>query len=330
MSEITQPHDRFFGKIFSRMDIVEDILFNNIPAIATHLLPGSLEDCRDTFVNPELGKYYSDLLLKAKFKNGESVYIYILLEHKSYHELEVAYDLLRYILQIWETVKEKGKRLPFIFPVVIYHGKKKWSSDPHFSALVDIPVGLEAYAPAFRYYLYDLSRYSDAEIKGTILSRVVLLLFKHIFAEDFGERFVRICELLGKLQDEKTALEFMRSVLEYIGNATDRISREQIRKGVEKALPQAGGKLMPTLFEQIREEGRVEGRVEGREEGQGLGRLEGLREGIELALELKFGEEGLSLLPEIRTITSIEILHEIKDVLKTGYALNDIKKLLNQ
>ena len=59
-----------------------------------------------------------------------------------------------------------------------------------------------------------------------------------------------------------------------------------------------------------------------REEGRQLGRQEGIREGllagIELGLELKFGDEGLRLLPEIRAIENTDILRALQQALKTA------------
>jgi len=125
MSELSQPHDRFFSKCFSHMETAEDILINNIPAIAKLIAPGTLQNCSEKFVNQELERYYSDLLLKANLKNGGEVYIYLLIEHKSYQTPKISFDLNRYMLQIWEDEIEKTKPLPFIFPIVIYHGKSK-------------------------------------------------------------------------------------------------------------------------------------------------------------------------------------------------------------
>jgi hypothetical protein len=59
-----------------------------------------------------------------------------------------------------------------------------------------------------------------------------------------------------------------------------------------------------------------------REEGRQLGRQEGVREGllagIELGLELRFGDEGLRLLPEIRAIEDIDVLGALQQALKTA------------
>lgn len=342
MPDLTQPHDRFFSKIFSQLDIVEDMLSNNIPQLADLLMPGTLELCKEKFLNPELGKYYSDLLLTAKLKDGKAVYIYLLLEHKSYHEPIVAFDLLRYMIRIWEENKETPK--PFIFPIVIYHGKQRWTSGTEFSSLIGCPAGMDKFVPNFHYYLYELSHFSDEEIKGTILSRVTLLLFKHIFDKDFGEKVIWILGLIKKLQDKKTALEYLRSALEYIGSASETVTIEQIRKGLDQALPEGGEELMPTLFERIKEEGRVEGlekgRVEGRveglekghvkglEEGRDAGLREGLLMGIQLTLEIQYGVEGLAYYQRVKDSVELNTLLNIKEALRKNASLSELEQLL--
>jgi len=64
----------------------------------------------------------------------------------------------------------------------------------------------------------------------------VFLCRGYFFDHDFGEKFVNICKLLGELGDKKTALEYMRSILEYIENASEVITKEEVREGVELAL----------------------------------------------------------------------------------------------
>jgi len=326
MNDVPQPHDRFFNKMFSNPEMVEDILFNNIPEIATHLMKGSLESTGESFVNSELRKYMSDLLYRARLQSGEKAYVYILFEHKSYPDPKVSFDLLRYMVRIWERLaqSEGGEHFAHIIPVVFYHGKQRWRGGTNFSRLFRDEEALKEFVPAFEFRLYDLSRYNEEEIKGGILSRVVLLLFKYIFEEDFGDRFVRICRLLRALGQEKHVLEFMRVVLEYVGNSTDRIGEEQLRQGVQEALPLSGGELMPTLFEKIRGEGREEGRQEGREEG----RQEGLREAIRVALESKFGDEGLSLFPRVKEVSSCERLQAIIAAVYKAETLSQLESLL--
>jgi len=188
MTEPIQPHDSFFRKMFSDRETVEDILFNNLPEIAAYLLPGSLECTGESFVNAELRKYVSDLVYRARLRTGEDAFVYILFEHKSQPEPYVAFDLLRYMVRIWERSREeKGfRRFSPIVPIVFYHGKRRWYGRTDFATLFPKIEGFSKYVPSFEFCLYDLSRYSEEEIRGRVLSRIILLLMKHIYEEDFG------------------------------------------------------------------------------------------------------------------------------------------------
>lgn len=61
----------------------------------------------------------------------------------------------------------------------------------------------------------------------------------------------------------------------------------------------------------------------GREEG----RQEGLLSAIELGLELKFGSEGLQLMPEISQIINLEVLQAIREGIKTVNSLNQLRRI---
>jgi hypothetical protein len=53
---------------------------------------------------------------------------------------------------------------------------------------------------------------------------------------------------------------------------------------------------------------------------------QGLLEGIELGLELKFGEEGLKLLPEISQLTDLDLLRAVVKSIKTAKTPDDIRR----
>ncbi len=86
-----------------------------------------------------------------------------------------------------------------------------------------------------------------------------------------------------------------------------------------------GRKEALTLGEKWKAEGIEIGRKEGWEEG----RKEGLLDAISIALEIKFGDEGLALFPQIEKITSIEKLNGIKSALRSADTLDQIKVLLS-
>ena len=70
-----------------------------------------------------------------------------------------------------------------------------------------------------------------------------------------------------------------------------------------------------------REEGRQEGKEEGKEEGMQIGLRSGLLEAIELALDLRFGKEGLDLMPRVQAVASVETLRELKTAVRDSVDL---------
>ena len=65
----------------------------------------------------------------------------------------------------------------------------------------------------------------------------------------------------------------------------------------------------------------------GREEGRAEGLRKGLINGIEVALELKFGEVGLRLLPEIRAIADEAKLEAILGAIRTAASPEDLRRV---
>jgi hypothetical protein len=79
---------------------------------------------------------------------------------------------------------------------------------------------------------------------------------------------------------------------------------------VETAFPERG-ELMPTVAERWIEQGLQQG----------------LQDGIELGLELKFGVDGLRLLPEIRKIEDVDVLKAVHEGLKTVSTLGELRRI---
>jgi flagellar biosynthesis/type III secretory pathway protein FliH len=80
--------------------------------------------------------------------------------------------------------------------------------------------------------------------------------------------------------------------------------------------------------EEGRKEGLDEGRKEGLDEGHKKGLDEGLLKGIEVGLKLKFGADGLQLLPDIKKQTDPAVLQAILDGLEAAKTLDDLRPLL--
>ncbi len=67
----------------------------------------------------------------------------------------------------------------------------------------------------------------------------------------------------------------------------------------------------------------------GEEQGELRGRKEELYSGIELALEIKFGNQGLELMPIISQITDLQKLKAIQQAIKTVNTVNELQQILS-
>ena len=112
--------------------------------------------------------------------DGPPAYVYVLFEHKSYPDPLTPFQLLRYLVRIWEQELRQGaESLTPVIPLVVYHGLRAWPVGEHFGALFAGPEPLRAYWPEFRFQVYDLSAYGDEEIRGAALLQGMLLLLKY-------------------------------------------------------------------------------------------------------------------------------------------------------
>ncbi len=57
-----------------------------------------------------LKRVFSDLLFKVNINKREG-YFYFLFEHKSYASKDIAFQLLKYMIEIWDSKIKKKKEL---------------------------------------------------------------------------------------------------------------------------------------------------------------------------------------------------------------------------
>lgn len=319
------PHDKLFREVFQEKETARDFLVNYLPADVLSVMDmNTIEIAKDSFIADDLKEFYSDLLYTVTFA-GESGFVYILFEHKSYKDEPAPLQLLEYMVRIWRLHLKQGGRipLPVILPVLLYHGQDAWCPDPRFSSLLSCPVeAMRRFIPDFDLVFFDLARYPDKDIRGKILTRVVLLLFKHIFDMDIKDRLPEIFSLLDAILKEDSGMKALEVLLRYVFSAIDDITVMDIKTMVETSLTGVKGDTVMTLAEQLRNEGFQRGEISGLLKGK----LEGIIEGIEMAVYLKFGagSESKSLVEAIRRINDLDAIKRIKTTLMEAKTISDV------
>lgn len=324
-AEVVNPHDKLFRDTFSDKENARSVLSQGLPGQVLKLVDlDTLEVSKDSFIEKDLTEYHSDMLYKVNLRDGNRAFIYVLFEHKSYYDRFVHLQLLEYMVKIWRLHIKQNKgnnlKLPIVIPLLICHARKEWPEGTmRLTSLLSGPVKeLAGYIPDFGFELYDLHRFSDDEIKGTIMSRVVLLLFKHIFNPNLQDRLPGIFSLLSNLMGKETGLQCLEVVVRYLASTLDEdeLSVDQIKEIVAKAISKETGGYVMTLAEKLKNEGWLEGKLEG---------IRGLKEGIEVGMTVKFPEDLGTVMTKVNNIDDLDTLVEIT---KTIHTANDILEIL--
>ena len=150
------------------------------------------------------------------------------------------------------------------------------------------------------------------------MQRVTMHVLKHVFRDDLATVMLEIVPLLRELVTQRTGLEYLETLLRYLSQGTDKITEQELDRVVQQVFSE-GGTTMPSLAEKWIEQGRQQGLEQGLQQG--------LLASIELGLELRFGNEGLRLLAEIRKIEDLDILYAIKEGLKLVETSQEIRRI---
>ena len=333
--KVQNPHDKFFRESMGNVTTAKDFLAHYLPKNILQIIDlNTLEPQKDSFINQELDEGFSDLLFKADI-SGKEGYLYFLFEHKSYPDKGISLQLLKYMVEIWEAKmnKEEQKQLPIVIPLVIYHGKTSWSIPTslgsNLNGYEELPKDVKVHVPDFDYIIYDLSGFSDEEIKGRGQTRILLTLLRDIFTKDINElihSILKCIHYLQELEDKQTGIEFLETMIRYVFSAANNLTKrdmEVIIKEIETTFPE-GSEVTMTLADILREEGMKKGIEKGIE----LGQAKALSKTALQLLTAKFGVLPKELTEEISKLDVIN-LELILSNMFNYTSLDDVRKFIS-
>ncbi|WP_022670329.1 Rpn family recombination-promoting nuclease/putative transposase [Hippea alviniae] len=320
--KLTQPHDTFFKKLFSNEKNVRDFLLSFLPEKLKQSLDlNSIKVIDTEKISKKYKRHHIDLIVECKTREEDKkAQIYILFEHKSYPDKFTLIQILSYMMTIWEKNIENKEELTPIIPFIFYHGKRKFDLAENFSDYFSVKdKNIKEYLLNFKSIIFDTNRIDDKTLTEKIDNLnllAALLSFKHIF--DDIEELKPIFKTLISFGENGLLL-----FLEYIV-----ISRSVDEEKLKEALKEIGGDKVPTLAQKWFEEGLEEGKYIGWQEGEVEGLKKGLLEAIKIGLQLKFGNNSLTLFESVKAIKDIEKLKLIKDAIIDAKSVDEIEKLL--
>jgi predicted transposase YdaD len=170
MESLPTPHNNFFHFALSHLPSARSLIETQLSRTALAELDlDTLKLESGTFIDADLREKFSDLLMSVRLASGEAAdqaLVYFLFEHKSQSDPLTVFQLLSYIVRIWEKRLREGLPLCPIVPLVVYHGDSGWTAARNMREVVSSPSGLADYQVDFRFPLLDLSHLADHEIEG--------------------------------------------------------------------------------------------------------------------------------------------------------------------
>lgn len=278
---LIQRHDQFFKRLLERDGTAGALLRERLPpAIAERLGPDAPELVAGSFVSRELQEHRTDRLYRVRMVDGEIAFIYALIEHISSPDLNVTLQLLGYMVQIWQwwirqeinSRNNRRRRLPPIFPIVVYHGEAEWHIPLDFVGGMDLSVD-EALRPHhlnFSYSLADLGRIEDAELSRDETLRVGFLILKH------GSRNGDLRETLLKLGKLAATLGYddLVALVRYILSEPNAVEAAIIGDVLKEIIPGQETRIMSIAAEQWKAEGFQMGEIKGKAAGIEAGKAD--------------------------------------------------------
>ena len=270
-----------YRKLFSNPVIMRELLVSFVHEPWVDQLDFSAAERLDrTFVSESFNERESDLIWKLKFK-GEDIYLYLLIEFQSSVDRFMALRVLRYLTEFYQFLVDSKslanhRRLPPVFPLVLYNGDARWTAPERFEELVDQRIGPE-FVPSFRYF-----KLAENEIPTQTLENIsnlvaALFLVETMEPEELSAKIATVVRMIETEHEEEIAL-FAAWLANFFGSNNH-------------PLPLATGNLLEvktmlaTKLKLIELEWLERGREEGKEKGIEEGKAKGIEEGIEKGIE---------------------------------------------
>ncbi len=177
---IHQRHDNFIKAIMSHPAVAESFFLNQLPwTILDKIDLTTLKMEPTTFIDEKLRKHESDLIFSVKQTDGETSYLYLLLEHQSKSDPMMPFRLINYIMQgLKRHIKQKNKTvfpLPLIYPIVIFNGNHPWIHKREFFSLFGESEQLAKSIFIEPFHLVDTSAMHEEDFRKKQLSNLMLL-----------------------------------------------------------------------------------------------------------------------------------------------------------
>ena len=258
----------------------------------------------------ELGRRLADKLVKIWRKDGAETWVLIHVEVQSQDEADFAERMFVYHYRIFDKYRRKVVSL-----AILGDERSNWRPNEFGYQLWETKID-------FNFKVVKLLDYGDrwSELE-TSSNPFAIVVVAHLKAQETRS---------DRLERKKWKIALVRRLYEQNYSRTEVINLfhfidwvmslpEELEQEFWQSVQQLEEERSMPYITSVQRIGRQEGRQEGRQDG--------LLKGIELGLKLKFGAEGLAMLPEVADIKDAGLLEMILSGLETANTLEEWRNL---
>ena len=302
-------HDVFVKKAMSDKNVAKEFFEANLPQdILAQIDLSTLKQEKENYFDNTLGHGIVDIIYSVDF-GVDKGYLILLVEHQTRQDYKMSLRIMKYILKICDDYlkKNKGEKIPLIYPVLFYGGETKYTAPLSFYSLFANSERAKEYLTK-PIQLVEINNFRKEDIRGRVYSGLMMYFMSKIKEGDIFRYLHEVIELIGKISIEGN-IEYIESILYYIIDRADTEKVDGIFAEFKKAVTIEHSERIMTIAERLEQRGIEKGILSGLEKGRLEGELKGKLEIAKKLLSLGSDKK------EVAKITDLPIskIEELKD-----------------
>ncbi len=193
--------------------------------------------------------------------NGNPAYLYLLCEHTSEPDPQLAFRVIKYIVRIIQQQVDQypGAPLPAVYPLVLYTGNKPYTETLDWYALFGEQSKLMYQVFNSPLQLIEVGKIEDPLLRQYLWAGAFEFMFKYRFKQHLNKEIIKqIGTWLNELE-KLDGFEYTTIMLKYLLNFFDEKQGKRLINELKPYLtPRLECEIM-TIGEQLRHEGMQQG-----------------------------------------------------------------------
>lgn len=222
---MSKYHDRWYTRLFSDPQVVEDLLRSFVnEKFVQELDFKSLKKLNAKFVPVSEQSRRADVIYEIK-SHGQSAYIYLFLEFQSTVDRFMSMRMARYMFEFYQEIQRlsKAEYLNPGFPILIYNGDEKWTAPTSFRDLLHPSSIPNKYLPQFTYFKIAINEIPKRELVRIRNAVAAVFYVENSTPEDIAKNRKELVSLLSAVF-KKEGAQLVQTIVERI-NRTQKIPK---------------------------------------------------------------------------------------------------------